>query len=130
MRHVENDEVEVEITLAREAGARLRADRSINLPDSVVERPPLLPKDLQDLDFVADCADMVGLSFAESAEGILELSQALRDRTSRTIGIVLKIETQIGRPEISEEEGVRKIATSHADDNTSLVLPHSGGQIR
>ena len=82
VQRVENDEVEVEITLARQAGARLRADRSINLPESVVERPPLLPKDLQDLDFVADCADMAGLSFAESPDGILQLMQALRNRTT------------------------------------------------
>jgi pyruvate kinase len=96
VRRVENDDVEVEITLARQAGSRLLADRSINLPESAVERPTLLPKDLQDLDFVAGCADIVGLSFAESAQGILELSQALRERTSRMIRIVLKIETQVG----------------------------------
>jgi pyruvate kinase len=68
VRRVENGEVEVEITLTKQGGARLRSDRSINLPESVVQRQPLLPKDLRDLDFVTNCADMVGLSFAESAE--------------------------------------------------------------
>ena len=38
----------------------------------------------------------MGLSFAESAEGIQQLADALQERTRRQIGIVLKIETRRG----------------------------------
>jgi pyruvate kinase len=55
-----------------------------------------MPKDFEDLVFVAEHADLVGLSFAESPEGIEQLSAALRARTDRQIGIVLKIETRRG----------------------------------
>jgi pyruvate kinase len=96
IRRVSPHELEVEITQAKPGGSKLRADRSVNLPDSQLERAPLLSKDLADLAFVAEHADLVGLSFAESAEGIQQLASALHERTEREIGIVLKIETRRG----------------------------------
>lgn len=96
IRRVGDAELEVEITQAKPTGSRLRADRSINLPASQLERPPLLAKDFADLAFVAEQADMVGLSFAESPAGIEELARELSKRTTRSIGIVLKIETRRG----------------------------------
>lgn len=96
VRHVWPGELQVEITQAKPGGSKLRADRSVNLPESPIERPALLPKDLRDLDFIAEYSDLVGLSFAESAEGIQQLADALQERTQRQIGIVLKIETRRG----------------------------------
>ncbi len=96
IRSIGHDELEVVITHAKTSGSKLRADRSINLPQSELDRPPLLPKDLEDLPFVAEYADMVGLSFAENPAGVEQLADALHDRTTRSIGIVLKIETRRG----------------------------------
>ena len=96
IRRVGPGELEVQITQAKAGGSKLRGDRSVNLPESKLARPQLLPKDVEDLGFVADHADMVGLSFAESPEGIQQLVSALRARTDRQIGIVLKIETRRG----------------------------------
>jgi pyruvate kinase len=96
IRRIGDFELEVEITQAKRSGSKLRADRSINLPESQIERSPLLPKDFDDLAFVAEHADMAGLSFVESPEGIQQLAATLRERTTRPIGIVLKIETRRG----------------------------------
>jgi pyruvate kinase len=96
IRRIDGAEVEVEVTHAKPNGSKLRADRSINLPNSTFDRPPLLPKDIQDLEFVAEHADLVGLSFAESSCGIEQLAHALCERSTRSIGIVLKIETRRG----------------------------------
>jgi pyruvate kinase len=96
IRHVTADGVEVEITQAKPTGSKLRADRSVNLPESQLERPPVTSKDIEDLAFVAESADMVGLSFAESPLGIQQVADALRQHTTRPIGIVLKIETRHG----------------------------------
>jgi pyruvate kinase len=50
------------ITLARTAGDVLRAEKGINLPDTNLHLPALSSQDLEDLKFVVQHADMVGLS--------------------------------------------------------------------
>src|SRR5262245_19912852 len=94
IKRVEPEVIEVEITRARPTGARLRPDKGINLPDTKLRVPALTEKDLQDLNFAAQHADMVGLSFVRSAEDVELLHQQLRMRTTRRVGTVLKIETQ------------------------------------
>jgi pyruvate kinase len=93
---VSADEVTVRITLARERGSKLRADKGINFPESRLKARGLTPKDYRDLDFIVKHADLVGLSFAESREGVRALQQALVDRDAAGIGIMLKIETRRG----------------------------------
>jgi len=73
---------------------KLRADKGINLPDTRLELPAITEKDLQDLDFVAEHADIVGLSFVNRTEDVDFLQRELRKRTRRQVGIVLKIETR------------------------------------
>ena len=88
--------VVVEITDAREGGEKLRADKGINLPDTDLELPALTAQDLQDLDAVARHADLVGLSFAQSAADIRTLREQLAARGAGDLGVILKIETRRG----------------------------------
>lgn len=95
IKQVEPELIEVEITRARQTGAKLRPDKGINLPDTALHVPALTAKDLQDLNFAAQHADTVGLSFVRSPEDVQSLHQQLQERTTRRIGTVLKIETRV-----------------------------------
>jgi pyruvate kinase len=93
---IEERQVLVRITQARLQGARLRADKGINLPDSPLRLAALTAKDLEDLGFVAQHADVVELSFANSARDVEGLQQHLASLGHRQPAIVLKIETRRG----------------------------------
>jgi pyruvate kinase len=88
-----SDLLRVRITAAASAGAKLRADKGINLPDSKLRLPALTDKDLADLDFVVRHADLVGLSFVRLPEDVYGLRRQLARRDAGRLGIVLKIET-------------------------------------
>lgn len=94
IKRTEPELIEVEITRARQTGDRLRPDKGINLPDTTLRVPALTEKDLQDLNFAAQHADTVGLSFVRGAEDVEQLHQQLQMRTTRRVGTVLKIETR------------------------------------
>ncbi|MBL8352030.1 MAG: pyruvate kinase [Burkholderiaceae bacterium] len=86
--------LEIEITEARSGGARLAADKGINLPDTRLDLPALTPKDLEDLKSVAQHADIVGLSFAQSAADVRALRQRLAELGAAHLGLIVKIETR------------------------------------
>ena len=94
IQSVENDRIIIQITHARECGDKLRADKGINLPDSVLRLPPLTQKDIEDLPFIVANADLVGLSFVRDAADIHKLEAELARLGGGHIGIVLKIETR------------------------------------
>jgi pyruvate kinase len=85
--------IEIKITMAEIMGSKLRAEKAINFPQTHIEINPLTSKDLNDLDFVCQNADMVALSFVHQAEDILLLEQAIRQRKAQNLKIVVKIET-------------------------------------
>jgi len=93
---VEPDRIFIRITHAKVEGEKLRSDKGINLPDSVLKLPALTKKDLEDLEFVAARADMVGLSFAQSADDVEMLVERVHQLGRKDLGIVLKIETRRG----------------------------------
>lgn len=88
------DALQVEIVSARPEGEALKADKGINLPDSTLRLPPLMPDDLRDLEFVARHADLVGYSFVREASDVAALRERLADAGAPNIGVVLKIETR------------------------------------
>lgn len=96
MEKVEPNAILVKITHARLSGEKLRADKGINFPETHLRLPALTPKDLEDLPFVAEHADIVQLSFANTAEDVESLQQHLARRGNRQPAIVLKIETRRG----------------------------------
>ncbi|MEI7837668.1 MAG: pyruvate kinase [Planctomycetota bacterium] len=93
---VEAERALVRITRTRLRGEKLRADKGINLPESNLQLPALTPKDLEDLTFVAQHADVVELSFANCAEDVESLQKNLARLAGRPPAIVLKIETRRG----------------------------------
>ncbi len=102
IRHVAGDWLDVEITQAREGGEKLIGDKGINFPDSELDLPALTDKDLQDLEAVAQHADMVGLSFVQQAADVYQLREQLDRLGRRDLGIVLKIETLKGFENLPE----------------------------
>lgn len=93
---VEAKQVLVRITHARLQGEKLRSDKGINLPESALRLAALTAKDLEDLSFVAQHADVVELSFANSARDVELLQEHLARLGSRQPAVVLKIETRRG----------------------------------
>ena len=84
----------VRIVSARPTGERLRCDKGINLPATDLKLPLLSARDLDDLAFIAEHADLVGLSFVRSPQDVLTLHDELAKLGAEELGIVLKIETQ------------------------------------
>lgn len=89
-------EVLIRITQASMQGEKLRGDKGINLPESNLSLAALTTKDLADLTFVAKHADIVELSFVNTAQDIESLQNHLAREGGKSLGIVLKIETRRG----------------------------------
>ena len=88
------EEVRVRITRTGMKGGKLRPEKGINLPDTSLHITALTQKDLEDLQFVAKHADIVGLSFVRTPEDVFELQRHLTALKARRTGIVLKIENK------------------------------------
>jgi pyruvate kinase len=93
---VGHDRVVVRITQASPEGSKLRADKGINLPESSLKLNAITAKDLEDLKFVCGHADVVELSFANSAKDVEMLQEHIESMCSDMPAIVLKIETRRG----------------------------------
>ncbi|HUC06419.1 MAG TPA: pyruvate kinase, partial [Acidimicrobiales bacterium] len=109
---VRRDEVDVQVTEAGPSGTKLRADKGVNLPDSRLDIPSFDSEDEKLLRFIADHADLVGLSFVQHVEDVRFVQDRLSDHP-RSPGLVLKVETARGftaLPELllaaMESEGV------------------------
>ncbi len=90
------DRIHVRITRTRAQGARLGAEKGINLPDTVLHLPAITDKDRADLAFVQSHADMVALSFVNNVDDVRELRTLLEPMDDHPPAIVLKIETRRG----------------------------------
>lgn len=96
IEEVQSERALVRITQTRLRGDKLRAAKGINLPDSNLQLPALTAKDLENLPFVAQNADVVELSFANCSADLESLQQNLARLGGRQPAIVLKIETRRG----------------------------------
>lgn len=85
--------ITVEIIHTNLKGGRLRSEKGINLPDSVLNIPALTAKDLEDLKSVVQFADIIGFSFVRSPEDVFSLQEHLKALGAKHIGVILKIET-------------------------------------
>jgi pyruvate kinase len=94
IRAVTDDRIRVEVASAVGGAAKLRGEKGINLPDSILHLPALTEKDIEDLAFVAKHGDMVALSFVQRPEDIDALHAELTRLEAPRLGVVLKIETQ------------------------------------
>ncbi len=93
---VTDEGVLLRITYADSKGSKLLPDKGLNFPDTDLRLSPLTDKDLQDLDFVATHADIVGYSFVQESADIELLQRELQVRLPQNLAIpaiVAKIET-------------------------------------
>lgn len=95
IQSVQKDVMYIRITHAP-GGAKLKSDKGINLPDSDLKLDALSPEDLKALEFAAQYADVVELSFVNSPEDVRSLLAHLDRLKARHLGVVLKIETRRG----------------------------------
>lgn len=93
IREVSPGRLLIEILNVVGSRAKLRDEKGINLPDSRLALPALSDKDLRDLAFAVEHADMVAMSFVQRPEDIEQLIAELTRLDAREVGIVLKIET-------------------------------------
>jgi len=86
----------LKVTHTSSDGEKLRPEKGLNFPDTDLNLKPLTDKDLQDLDFIAQYADIIHYSFVQSAADIHLLQTALAERMENPakIALVAKIETQ------------------------------------
>ncbi len=102
VRSAEAKCVEVKITEARDCGEHLAGDKGINLPDTRLDLAALTSKDHEDLDIVARHADIVGMSFSQSAADVRALRRRLVQLGAAHLGLILKIETRRGFEHLPE----------------------------
>jgi pyruvate kinase len=88
------DGLEVVVTRVPPGGHRLRANKGVNLPDTDLGVPMMTPADRRALPFIARNADMVGLSFVQRPEDVLELRADLDRLGGHDVATVLKVETR------------------------------------
>jgi pyruvate kinase len=94
IERVEQHELHVRIERTRPRGQKLKSDKGINLPDSELSLSALTTKDVEDLEFVARNADLVGLSFASRPEDLGLLQRELDRIGGKIPGILVKVETR------------------------------------
>lgn len=83
-------------------GAKLRAEKGINLPDTDLDLPVLGKKDLVDLKQVAPHADLISLSFVRRRRDVEALITELGSVGPKKPGIVLKIENKLAFEHLPE----------------------------
>jgi len=86
--------LEVAVKHVRTEGALIKSDKGVNFPDTELELPALTDKDLEDLDFICQHADIVGYSFVQSRQDMESLHGELEKRHAKKLPIVAKIETR------------------------------------
>src|SRR5690606_39906272 len=99
------------IDQAPRGGAKLKPEKGINLPDTNLHLPSLMPEDIRALDFIIEHGDIVAQSFVRSPEDVYALTDEVARRGATELGLVLKIETPSGfqhLPEILLAGMVRK----------------------
>ena len=66
-------------------GKKIRADKGLNFPDTVLTIGALTAKDRDDMAFIAQHADMIGYSFVQTASDVMELEDDSNAGTNRDV---------------------------------------------
>lgn len=96
IEQVFSEEVIIKIIHTPPGGADLKTDKGINLPQSNLKISGLTQKDIGDLDFITQSADIVNLSFVNRPSDVNLLLNELDKRNANNFGVILKIETAAG----------------------------------
>ena len=127
---VEGSDRIVEVVGARAKGEKLRLEKGVNFPGTPLDLPALSADDFAALPAIAKHADMVGFSFVQRPEDIVDLDRAIASvKPGRAaMPLVLKIET----PEavrnlprlIVQAAGTRPTAVMIARGDLAVELGH------
>lgn len=102
IERVDGEGAWLRVTQVRPEGENLGAQKGLNFPDSHLRLPALSEKDLRDLDFAVQYADIIGLSFVQRADDLDRLAEALAQRNADTLGVIAKIETRLAVKNLPE----------------------------
>lgn len=83
----------LQVTRAQARGVNVMTDKGINFPETDLALPALSEKDLEDLDFACEHADLIGFSFVESLADMECLIKELAKRNATDLPIIAKVET-------------------------------------
>ncbi|MCF6352357.1 MAG: pyruvate kinase [Cyclobacteriaceae bacterium] len=101
IEEVNTEKLMLRVTYAKDTGSKLKADKGINFPESDLKISGLTEKDKLDLEFVAENADAVNLSFVNQSSDVQTYLQEM-DKYDTNLGLILKIETQKGFKNLPE----------------------------
>jgi pyruvate kinase len=73
---------------------KIGSHKGINLPKTKLNLPALTKKDMADLPFACQSADIIGYSFVRSAEDVNLLYKELEKNKAEELGVVFKIENE------------------------------------
>ncbi|MEM9001820.1 MAG: pyruvate kinase [Bacteroidota bacterium] len=94
---------DVKITKAKQKGSKLKAEKGINFPFSDLRLSGLTEKDITDLEFITQHADVVNFSFVNSKKDVNQLLDVLKKLApKKSFGIILKIETRLAFENLKE----------------------------
>lgn len=93
---INENSISVLITYAQNGKVKLKKEKGINLPDTPLHLSAMTDQDMEDLAFVMEYADTVGLSFANEAQDVSDLISEMRKWDKELPGIIIKIETERG----------------------------------
>lgn len=95
-------EMFVEITYTKPGGAKLKAEKGINFPDSNLSFSGLSQKDKEDIPFIIENADILSYSFITSGEDVLNLYSEFSKYNINKLGVLLKIENKKAYKNLTE----------------------------
>lgn len=82
--------------ITKENGVKIKTEKGINFPDVDIDLNVLTEKDLVDLDFASQHADLIAFSFVKSKEDMAFIESVLQDKLpddNKDMPIIAKIET-------------------------------------
>ncbi|MCL6259001.1 pyruvate kinase [Aquiflexum sp. TKW24L] len=88
-----SDKAGIRITRISSEKSRIKAEKGINFPDTMIEIPSLTDFDKACLPFICENADLVGYSFVRTALDISNLQSELKAISDNPPHVILKIET-------------------------------------
>jgi len=91
---ISKNKEELKLVITDSFKKKLGSQKGINLPDTKLNLPALTDKDIEQLSFVCQHADIIGYSFVRTKEDVAQLYSELEKYESEEIGIVFKIENR------------------------------------
>lgn len=93
VEELNEDEVLLKILFPTLLPCKVREEKGLNFPNTFVDLPALTQQDIQDLEFVVQHVDTVGLSFVHSPQDLHDLAGVLHKLGRSDLAVVAKIET-------------------------------------